>query len=593
MPTYTPPLRDIRFVLHDLLDMTGTLAATGAFPGLDRALVDQVLEQAGVLAAAQIQPQNQQSELEGCRLTPEGVVTPPGMKRAYQAYVTGGWSGLTAKPEHGGQGLPQTLAFVLNELTSGASIALSDYFGLFAMVYRMLQRHAAPELRERYSEGLASGRIGGTMCMTEPHCGTDVGLAKTKAEPADDGTWRVTGTKIFISAGDHDLTDNIVHLVLARAVGDAPGSRGLSLFLTPKILPDGKRNALQAVRLEHKLAYAASATCQMAFEGATGWLIGERSRGLMALFDMVNAARLMVGSQGMAGAEAAYQIAAAYSRERLQGRAPGKPAYPDLPADPIIHHPDVRRLLLSSRAYIEAARALYLGLGIEVDLAEHHPDPARRQQAADWLGFLTSSVKATLADYGVWSANDSLQVMGGHGYIRENGIEQILREVRLNPIQEGANGMLALDLIRRQIPREDGAVWRRFLATLRAEEAAAPAALADLASGLGAARQRLEQASLWIQERLAQDPAEAGAAGTDFQRIMGLTLFAWQWLKIARVAQAGIARGDDDGFLAGKLMTARFFYQRMLPLAEGHWLALQAGGDSLMAPPADYFWPDA
>jgi alkylation response protein AidB-like acyl-CoA dehydrogenase len=593
MPTYTPPLRDIRFVLHDLLDMEGTLAPTGAFPGLDRALIDQVLEQAGTLAAEQLQPQNLASDAEGCRLTPDGVVVPAGLKRAFQAFAAGGWSGLTAKPEHGGQGLPQTLAFVLNELTSGASIALSDYFGLFAMVYRMLQRHAAPALRERYSEGLATGRIGGTMCMTEPHCGTDVGLAKTRAEPAADGTWRLTGTKIFISGGDHDLTENIVHLVLARAAGDPPGSRGLSLFLTPKILPDGSRNALGAVRLEHKLGYAASATCQMAFEGATCWLIGERCKGLVALFDMVNAARLMVGSQGMAGAEAAYQIAAAYSRQRLQGRAPGKPAQPELPADPILCHPDVRRLLLTSRAYIEAARALYLGLGLEVDLAEHHPDPARRQAAADWLGFLTSSVKATLADWGVWSANDSLQVLGGHGYIRDNGVEQILREVRLNPIQEGANGMLALDLIRRQIPREGGAVWRRFLETLRAEEAAAPPALADLAGGLAAARERLERAAAFIQERMAQDPAEAGAAGTDFQRIMGLTLFAWQWLRIARAASAGLARGGDDGFLAGKLMTARFFFQRLLPLAEGHWLVLKSGGETLMAPPADYFWPHA
>jgi len=595
VPTYTPPLSDIRFVLHDVLGLERSLAETGAFPGLDRALIDQVLDQAGRLAAEQIQPQNQASDAEGCRLEADGVKTPAGLRAAYEAFRAGGWNGLTAKPEHGGQGLPKTLAFVLNEMTSSASIAASDYFGLFTMVYRMVQLHAAPELQARYSEGLASGRFGGTMCMTEPHCGTDVGLAKTRAEPNEDGSWRITGTKIFISGGDHDLTENIVHLVLARAVGDQPGSRGLSLFLAPKLLPDGRRNTLKCVRLEHKLAYAASATCQMAFDGAQAWLIGERSKGLMAMFDMVNAARLMVGSQGMAGAEQAYQIAAAYSRQRLQGRAPGKPAHPELPADPILCHPDVRRLLLGVRGYIEAARALYLGLGLEVDLAETHPDPERRKAAADWLGFLTSTTKATLADYGVWATNDCLQVLGGHGYIRDNGIEQILREVRLNPIQEGANGMLALDLIRRQIPRDNGAIWQRFLATLRDEEAAAPPALADLAQGLAAARRRLEQAAAWIQEQMARDPAEAGAAGTDFQRIFGLTLLAWQWLKLARVAQAKLAAGaaDADGFLAGKLLTARYFYQRMLPLAEGHWLALQAGAASTMEPPPDYFWPAA
>jgi len=593
MPSYSPPLRDIRFVVHDLLQTERVLAETGAFPGVDRDLIDQVLEEAGKMAAEQIQPQNQASEAEGCRMENGVVTTPPGIRAAYAAFVAGGWSGLCARPEHGGQGLPQMLAFVLNELTSAASIAASDYFGLFAMVYHMVQRHASPALQAVYSEGLATGRFGGTMCMTEPHCGTDVGLARTRAEPMADGSWRLTGTKIFISAGEHDLTENIVHLVLARAVGDPPGSRGLSLFLTPKILPDGARNGLVAVTLEDKMAYAASATCQMAFDGATAWLIGERGKGLAAMFDMVNAARLMVGSQGMAATEAAYQIAAAYARQRLQGRAPGKPAHPELPADPILCHPDVRRMLLGVRGYIEAARALYLGLGLEVDIAERHPDPARRKAAADWLGFLTSTTKATLADFGVWCTNDCLQVLGGHGYIRANGVEQLLREVRLNPIQEGANGMLALDLIRRQIPRDDGALWRRFLAELETEAAAAPPALADLAAGLAQARARLAQAADWIRERSATDPSEAGAAGTDFQRMFGLTLFAWQWLKMARVAEAGLARGNDDGFLAGKIMTARFFYRRMLPMAEGHWQSLQAGAETMMTPPPDYFWPDA
>ncbi len=594
MPQYSAPLRDIRFVLHDLLDATGALGATGAFPDLDRALFDQVLEEAGRLCATVLQPENQQIDRLGCHLQDGGVVTPPGLKRAYEAWKTGGWSGLTARPEDGGQGLPQILSFAVNEMITSASMSIADYLGLFSMVYRMVATQAPQALRDLYLEPLASGRFGGTMAMTEPHCGTDVGLIKTRADAAEDGTWRVTGTKIFISGGDHDLTENIVHLVLCRAAGDPPGSRGLSLVLVPKILPDGTRNAVQAVRVEHKMGYAGSATCQMAFEGATGWLLGERGRGLACLFNMVNAARLIVGSQGLSTAEAAYQIAAPYALERLQGRGPGGPVRPELPADPLLCHPDVRRILLNARAVIEASRALYLWLGLEVDLLAHHPDQERRAEAEDWLSFLTATVKAVMSDYGWAATDDCLQVLGGHGYIRDNGVEQLVRDGRIARLQEGANGMLALDLIRRQIPRNEGRAWTRFLETLEAEAAAAPPALADLAQRLRQATARLAEAGTLVQARIAQDPAEAGAAGVDFQKLFGLTRYAWQWLRLAARAQAALDAGaEDDGFLAGKLHTARFFFTRVLPQAEGHWLALQAGAAPLMDPPTDYFWPAA
>ena len=588
MPAYRAPLDEIRFVLHELLGVEQALAETGAFPGLDRALLDQVLQEAGRLAGEVVRPINRDADEEGCRLENGRVTTPAGVREAYRAWVAGGWSGLTAEAADGGQGLPEVVAFAVNEMVTAASMGFADYVGLFAMVYRMVKRHGAAEQQQRYLAGLADGRFGGTMMMTEPHCGTDVGLIKTRGVPADDGSWRVHGTKIFISGGDHDLTGNIVHLVLARAEGDPAGSRGLSLFLVPKLLPDGSRNALAAVSLEHKMGYAASATCQMALDGATGWLIGEQKRGLMVLFDMMNAARLMVASQGLATADAAWQIAAPYAAERLQGRSPRGPAYPDRPADPILCHPDVRRMLLATRSFVEAARATYLWLGLEVDLAERHPDAVRRAEAAEWLSLLTAAVKAVLSDLGSAATNDCLQVLGGHGYIRANGVEQLWRDGRIAMIQEGANGMLALDLIRRQIPTHEGRAWRRLLAAMveSAKEAAAP----ELGTAMQAALIRLKTASDWLQARIAQDAAEAGAAGVDFQRLFGLTLLGWQWLRLTEASARATAAGRvGAAFHAEKLASARFWFARVLPLAEGHWAAMQAGAGAIMDPGEDYF----
>ena len=588
MPTYRAPLDEIRFVLHEVLGVEAALAETGAFPGLDRALIDQVLGEAGRLAGEVVQPINQALDAEGCTLENGRVTTPEGLRGAYRAWVAGGWSGLTADPADGGQGLPEVMAFAVNEMVTAASMGFADYVGLFAMVYRMVKRHGTPEQQQRYLQGLADGRFGGTMMMTEPHCGTDVGLIKTRAVPAADGSWRVTGTKIFISGGDQDLTENIVHLVLARAEGDPAGSRGLSLFVVPKLLPDGARNALGPVSLEHKMGYAGSATCQMALDGATGWLIGEQRRGLMVLFDMMNAARLIVGSQGLATASAAYQIAAPYAAERLQGRSPRGPAHPDRPADPLLCHPDVRRMLLNVRAFEEAARLTYLWLGLEVDLAAHHPNDARRAEAADWLSLLTASVKAVLSDLGYAATNDCLQVLGGHGYIRANGVEQLLRDGRIAMLQEGANGMLALDLIRRQIPRDESRAFRRLMQIMA--KAAATVGEPVLNNAMHLALRRLQAASDWLQERIVADPAEAGAAGVDFQRLFGLTLLAWQWLRLVEAAaKARDAGRVDAAFHAEKLASATFWFTRVLPLAEGHWAAMQAGAKPIMDPPAGYF----
>jgi len=588
MPAYRAPLAEIGFVLHEVLGVERALAETGAFPGLDRALIDQVLEEAGRFCESEVRPINQPGDAEGCRLADGRVATPPGVRAAYQAWAAGGWPGLTADPADGGQGLPEVLAFAVNEMVTAASMGFADYTGLFAMVYRMVKRHGTPELQARYLAGLADGRLGGTMMMTEPHCGTDVGLIKTRAAAAPDGTWRVTGTKIFISGGDHDLTENIVHLVLARAEGDPAGSRGLSLFLVPKLLPDGSRNALGPVSLEHKMGYAISATCQMALDGATGWLVGEQRRGLMVLFDMMNAARLVVASQGLATAEAGWQIAAPYAAQRLQGRSPRGPARPESPADPILCHPDVRRMLLGVRSFVEAARLTYLWLGLEVDLAAHHPDEARRTEAAEWLALLTASVKAVLSDLGQAATDDCLQVLGGHGYIRANGVEQLLRDGRIARIQEGANGMLALDLIRRQIPRDESRAWKRLLHTMAVS--AATLGEPELANAMHLALRRLQAATDWLQGRIAADGAEAGAAGSDFQRLFGLTLLAWQWLRLVDGAKRAVAAGRaEPAFLADKLASARFWFARVLPLAEGHWAAMQAGPGPIMDPGEGYF----
>ena len=466
---YRAPLRDMRFVLHELL----AGEPVTALPGCEDAtpeLIDSVLEQAARLAESELAPLNRSGDEEGCSYENGVVRTPRGFQAAYAAFRAGGWTGVAAAPEWGGQGLPRLVNVVLNEMFSSANFSFATYPGLSQGAYDALARHAEERLQAIFLPRLVDGSWSGTMCLTEPQCGTDLGLIRTRAVPSGDGTFRVGGTKIFISAGEHDLTENIVHLVLAK-LPDAPaGTRGISLFVVPKFLPvdgadgwrSGERNGVRCAGIEHKMGIRASSTCTMQFEDAVGWLVGGPHQGMAAMFTMMNAARLAVGIQGLAAAEAAYQEARAYALERHQGRSPAGPYCPDEPADPIIVHPDVRRNLLTIKAFVEGARALAYWVGLQLDRAERHPDPAERQAADDLAALMTPIVKGFLTDHGFAATNLAMQVFGGHGYIRETGVEQYVRDARIAQIYEGANGIQALDLVGRKLGQHTGRLLRRF-----------------------------------------------------------------------------------------------------------------------------------
>jgi alkylation response protein AidB-like acyl-CoA dehydrogenase len=513
---------------------------------------------------------------------------------AYEAFRAGGWTSVAAATEWGGQGLPKLLNLALEEMFSSANFSFATYPGLSQGAYNALAIHADEQLKRIFLPRLGDGSWSGTMCLTEPQCGTDLGLIRTRATPADEGSFRVTGTKIFISAGEHDLTENIVHLVLAK-LPDAPaGTRGISLFVVPKFLPlegpdgwrSGERNGVRCTGIEHKMGIRASSTCSMQFEDATGWLVGTAHQGMAAMFTMMNAARLAVGLQGLAAAEAAYQEARTYAMERLQGRAPAGPRYPDRPADPIIVHPDVRRNLLTIKAFTEGARALAYWVGLQLDRAERHPDPAERQAADDLAALMTPIIKAFLTDQGFAATNLAMQVFGGHGYIRETGVEQHVRDARIAQIYEGANGIQALDLVGRKLGQHAGRLLRRFFhpVAARLEEAAQDPIRADLALPLAKAFGKLQQATVLIARKGQADPEEAAAAATDYLQLFGYVALGDMWLRMAKVAQDRLPDDNADaGFYDAKLRTARFFMQRTLPLANAHFLALSAGKDSLMA----------
>jgi alkylation response protein AidB-like acyl-CoA dehydrogenase len=598
MPSYTPPLRDIRFVLDDVLGMERITALPGhadATPDVTGA----VLEEAGRFAAEVIFPLNQSGDAEGCVLENGVVRTPKGFKEAYDRLVAGGWPGLACATEWGGQGLPKVLNVVLEELFCSANLSFAIVQGLSHGAYGAIEAYADERLKQLYLPKLAEGTWSGTMCLTEPQCGTDLGLIRTRAEPAGDRTYKISGTKIFISCGEQDLTENIVHLVLARLQGAPAGIRGISLFLVPKFLPKeeggavrpGRRNSLACGSIEHKMGIKASPTCVMNFDGATGWLVGEPHKGMRAMFVMMNAARLGVGMQGLALSEVAYQNAAAYARERLQGRSLAGAKFPDRPADPIIVHPDVRRNLLTMRAFNEAARALAYWIGMEIDVAGRHPDPAERQAAGDVVALMTPIIKAWFTDMGHASANLGMQVLGGHGYIREWGMEQYARDARIPQIYEGANGIQALDLVGRKLPEGTGRLLRRFFHPVDryiAERAADPA-MAEFVGPLARAFGKLQQATAWVARMGLKDPEEAGAASTDYLRLFALVAAGWMWARMVEAARAKAAAGDADGFCAAKVKTARFFFQRMLPETNALFITVTSGKRSLMDLEAEAF----
>ena len=584
MVSYSAPLRDMRFLL-DMLDYERRVTS---LPGHEEAgleLVDAVLEEGARLCEEVLLPLNRPGDEAGCSLENGVVRTPEGFKAAYDAYAEAGWVGLSASAEHGGQGLPKTVNIALGEMLCATNLSFAIYPGLTRGAFDAIERWGSDELKRLYLPKMASGEWAATMNLTEPHCGTDLGLIRTKAEPADDGSFRITGAKIFISGGEQDLTANIIHLVLAKLPDAPPGTRGISLFVVPKLLPDengepGARNGVVCTALEAKMGIKAAATCAMNFEDAQGWLVGEPHGGMKAMFTMMNEARLMVGIQGLGLAEAAYQSAVVYAKDRLQGRSLSGPKRPDAPADPIIVHPGVRADLMAMRSINEACRALVLWIGIEADVAERHPDAAERARADDLVALLTPVIKAYVTDHGSDATNRGVQVFGGHGYIREWGMEQLVRDARIAQLYEGTNGIQALDLVGRKMGQGTGRLLRRLFHPIQAfiEEHAQNPALSEMIPLLAKAFGRLQQASAVIAQRGLADPEEAGAAASDYLRLMALVTLAWLWARMAV-----ISLGEDDAFHRAKLASARFFYTRVLPETSMLFARIMAGKQAVMA----------
>lgn len=589
MPVYKAPLENMKFVLHDLLNVEQLTELSG----YDQATADMtnsILEEGAKICEEVLFPLNQSGDEEGCTFYNGAVRTPKGFKDAYKMFTEGGWTALSADPNYGGMGMPHVLATAMSEMICSANMSFGMYPGLSEGAYRALLLHGSEELKQTYLPKLITGEWSGTMCLTEPHCGTDLGLIRTKAVPDANGAYKITGTKIFISAGEHDLTENIIHLVLAK-LPDAPeGAKGISLFIVPKFLPDtGAANHATCGSIEHKMGIKASATCVMNFENSLGWLVGEPHKGLKAMFTMMNAARLGVGMQGLGIAEVAWQNGLAYAKDRLQMRALDGAKFPEKAADPIIVHPDVRKMLLTSKAFCEGARALSYWVGMNLDLAEHHPDAGKRQNADDLVALLTPIVKAYQTDMGFEVANLAIQIHGGHGYIREYGVEQYARDARIAMIYEGTNGIQALDLVGRKMGQNYGRLLRSFFHPVLEfiESHQDNEKLQNYVFPLAKSFAKLQQASVQIALKGLKDPNEAGAAGADYLRMFALVAVGFMWAQMAKIAQQKLDDGATDRpreFYESKLKTASFFMERMLPELEGRFRMVTAGAATLMSP---------
>lgn len=595
MATYRAPVDDLRFVLHELHDAEAKFAELPGFEEANVELMDAVLEEAGKVCENVLFPHNQEGDEVGAKWHDGKVTLPEGYARGYQALTEGGWTSLSCDPEFGGQGLPETIKFVVEEMVVSSNMALSLIPGLTHGAYRALRGFASDELKQQYLPKMVSGQWAGTMCLTEAHSGTDLGLMRTCAEPQDDGSYRLSGQKIFITGGDQDLTENIVHLVLAKVAGGPSGIKGVSLFLVPKFLPDadnnpGEYNETNCGSIENKMGIKGAPACVMNFDGSVGWLVGEENRGVRAMFAMMNHERLWVGMQGLAVAETAYQNAAAYAKDRLQGRSPTGPVNTEGPADPIIVHPDVRRMLMTARAQIEGSRALYAGVSLSIDIADRHPDLEVRTAAEKRIALMTPVIKAYLSDMGLESAINCQQVLGGHGYIREWGMEQYVRDARIAQIYEGTNGVQAMDLVGRKLPMDGGQVMRDYLSELRAfsDGHTSNSQMTEFLQPFDAAVDVLESSFEWLMEAAQNDPAAVGAAATDFLKLMGLTSVGHMWAGMAAVSLDKID-GDNTGFYGRKITLARFFMQRLLPQTNSLAAAVRSGSELLMALEAEAF----
>ncbi|KAB0540304.1 acyl-CoA dehydrogenase C-terminal domain-containing protein [Pseudochrobactrum saccharolyticum] len=597
MPVYRAPVRDTQFILNDVLGVQSRNDLS-SYAEMSADTIEAILQEGAKLAEQTLFPVNYSGDREGCERLPDASVkVPQGFKEAYDQYCAGGWVGLAAPEEFGGQGLPYLLHAAVGEYMSSANMALMMYPGLTQGAIAAIITHGTDEQKQAYLPKMIEGRWSGTMNLTEPHCGTDLGLLRTKAVPQADGSYKITGSKIFISAGEHGMTDNIIHLVLARIEGAPEGNKGISLFIVPKFNLDangeaGTRNGVTCGSIEEKMGIHGNSTCVMNYDDATGFLIGGENKGLRAMFTMMNEARLGVALQGLSIAETAYQNAADYARDRLQGRALTGAKYPDKKADPIIVHPDIRRTLMTIRAFNEAGRALLLSTSLQSDIAHHSADEAARQLADDHVGLLTPVLKGVLTDKGFDHAVMAQQVFGGHGYIEENGMSQYVRDARITMIYEGANGIQALDLVGRKLPANGGRALMAYFKEIGdfCEENRADEALSFYTKHLKKGLNDLQGASMWLMQNAMANPDNAGAASTDYMHLFGLVAFGYMWAKMVKAAQAKLNAGaGDKAYYEAKLVTARFYMERIMPETQLRLARIQTGADTMMTLPEDAF----
>lgn len=584
MQIYKAPLRDMRFVMHELHD-SSALATLAGFEEVTPDLLDTVLEEASKFFESVLLPLNASGDAEGCHYENGAVRTPNGFKDAYKQFTAGGWGSLNSDPAYGGQGLPESTSKLVEEMICACNLSFGLYPGLSHGAYLALKSYGSPELKDRYLPKLVDGSWSGTMCLTEAHCGTDLGLLRTRAEPQVDGSYKLNGSKIFISAGEHDLAENIIHLVLARLPDSPPGVKGISLFVVPKFLPQagsiGHANGVSCAGIEHKMGIKASATCQINFNDASGWIVGEPHKGMRAMFVMMNSERLSVGTQGLGIGEIAYQSAVAYAKDRLQGRSLSGVKHPEKAADPIIVQPDVRRMLMTMRAYNEGCRALGVWVANALDRMERLPDSKERTEAEDFVALLTPVVKALFTDLGFESANLGVQIFGGHGFIVDHGMEQFVRDSRIAMIYEGTNGIQALDLVGRKLPANMGRSLRRFFhpVTEFNDAHSADPNVGALVQSFARVVAALQLATVFIAQKSLSDPEEAGAASSDYLRMFGLVALGFMWVRAAKVAADKLptASGEDAQFYTAKLATAKFYIERVLPQAGALLYVIKAG----------------